>query len=179
MKRIDYSDPFSKQNYVRFWSKVKLTANPDVCWDWIRCLGKDGYGMFQINGRAIRAHRFSYLITNKKLPDGKLVCHTCDNPKCVNPNHLFLGSALDNVSDCIAKKRRTPLKGDKSGRSKLKEDEVLSIFKTYNEGHVTQDELAQKYNVSSKTISKIITRTRWKHLSLIGQENISNNNGRD
>lgn len=87
----------------RFWSKVE--KGPD-CWDWQASLMQRGYGQFTVRGVPFRAHRFSWTISNGHPPDGMMVCHSCDNRRCVRPSHLFLGSALDNHDDMAGKGRR-------------------------------------------------------------------------
>lgn len=88
----------------RFWSKV-LKGTDQECWLWNASRIKDGYGKFSVSGVYQQSHRISWQLTNGPIPDGLCVLHRCDNPPCVNPNHLFLGTNLDNVRDMFAKGR--------------------------------------------------------------------------
>jgi len=98
----------------RFWSRVEKT---DGCWLWRWSLNKLGYGVIGVRGRAVRAHRLSWELANGPIPDGKVICHHCDNPRCVRPDHLFVGSHADNVADKVAK-GRCP-RGENAGPAKL------------------------------------------------------------
>jgi hypothetical protein len=86
-----------------FWAKVHKT---DTCWLWTGLVDEDGYGRFKRDGTDFRAHRFAYKLTYGTSPAGHYVCHHCDTPLCVRPDHLFLGTAADNLADCIRKGRR-------------------------------------------------------------------------
>ncbi len=87
---------------VRFWNKVKKEESG--CWNWIGAL-RSGYGIIKIDGKLISTHRLSYILTNGNIPEGMFICHKCDNPKCVNPDHLFLGTRSDNMIDALNKGR--------------------------------------------------------------------------
>ena len=86
----------------RFWAKVDKSGD---CWLWTASKTKEGYGYFRFDGAMRKAHRMSWLLTNGEIPEGMLVCHTCDNPSCVNPKHLWLGTNRDNMDDMNAKGR--------------------------------------------------------------------------
>ncbi len=108
----------------RFWSKVKRA---DSCWEWQAGRDRDGYGVFQIRQRlAQRAHRVAYELHFGPIQDGMLVCHTCDNPSCVNPAHLFLGTHLDNVRDMAAKGRRGRPTNGNEDKTHCKRGHLLS-----------------------------------------------------
>lgn len=95
---------FAKSDRARFFSKVE--KRDTGCWEWVGQINKHGYGVFSVLAKPITAHRFSYSLHHGKDPADLLVCHTCDNPKCVNPEHLFLGTVLDNHRDMDRKGRR-------------------------------------------------------------------------
>ena len=112
----------------RFWMRTDQAGGPDACWPWIEgVLDKDGYGHFRWMGPIRPAHLVAWELTNGPKPDGLNVCHSCDNPACCNPRHLWLGTQKDNVLDCIAKGRWRPGAGERHGSSKLTDADVAEI----------------------------------------------------
>lgn len=133
------------------------------CWLWTASVDKDGYGAFGgVNGyRFIRAHRAAWIIYRGEDPNKKSVLHRCDVPSCVNPNHLFLGDAVDNVQDRDLKGRTC--RGSKRPASKLVEDDISDIRLLAAHG-MTQTEIAGIYGVSQAAIGYVLTGTTWKHV---------------
>ena len=150
----------------RFWGRVEKT---DYCWNWIGAKLNKEYGQFWVDGKKCLAHRFSWVLHFGAIPKGSgyhgtCVLHKCDNPACVNPDHLFLGSNLDNVRDMIKKGRHrtNPLKGEKRPQAKLTEIQVREILKDERKNI----KIAEDYNVNYRTISAIKHGTRWAHVTL-------------
>lgn len=143
----------------RFWSKVKKT---DGCWEWTGSINNKGYGNVRIYNKLWLPHRVSYIISCGEIPENMHVCHRCDNPKCVTPKHLFLGSAKQNAADKVTKNRQS--KGVTHGGHKLSEKEVKEIRKLYLGGGESHRSLAAKYNVTYGLISYILHYKIWTHI---------------
>lgn len=138
----------------RLWDKVDV-GGPGECWLWTGAKNKDGYGSVGMgNGKTELAHRAVWLELVGSIPAGKYVLHTCDNPSCVRPDHLWLGTQADNVADCARKGRR-----NQSRIRKLTPNQRLAIAMAYANGNITQDKLASLYGVSQATISYIVRRS--------------------
>lgn len=145
--------------------RVLLNALVDEsgCWEWQGYIDKHGYGKTSVNGYPVLAHRASWQSYFGDINDGLLVCHKCDNRKCVNPNHLFLGTPKDNFLDMFVKGRGQAVVGEKHGSAKLTENQVLDIRRRYKAGAV-QRSLAKEYGVDPMAINKIVHNKSWRHI---------------
>lgn len=141
----------------RFWKRV---VKGEGCWLWTGRTNKKGYGQISINSKDVLAHRASWEIANGSIPEDKDVLHKCDNPPCVRPDHLFLGTDHENMLDMWKKKRHPSNKRESNGRAKLTETQVVEIRVALANG-VFQEKLAQTYGVSQTTISGIKLHRLW------------------
>jgi len=144
---------------VVFWRHVNKTEG---CWLWTATVSRKGYGKFKVNRRTQMASRVAWLLCVGPIPDGLWVLHRCDNPPCVNPAHLFLGTSEDNVADRDAKGRVRH--GETHPCAKLKASEVASIRSLHSEG-ASLWFLAGKFGVTSAHISDIVNGRKWKQLA--------------
>lgn len=149
----------------RFWAKVDKTAGPDGCWLWTAYRDPAGYGKFGVGRSVMLAHRFSFWLANYLPPLGIMICHRCDNPRCVNPAHLFAGTAADNNADCGRKGRKPkPVwldnRGERHGMAKLTADTVRAIRAAPG----TTRAIAAQFGVSQATVSALQLRKRWTHI---------------
>ena len=144
----------------KFWRDVAfLGAGGDDCWEW-RGDKRGYYGQIGVHGKTIKTHRLSWELANGPIPGGMNVLHHCDNPICVNPKHLFLGTQADNVHDMQAKGRKADLHGEHNGRARLTEQGVHKIREMIKRG-ITQVAIAKEYNVTSREINNINTGVSW------------------
>lgn len=150
----------------RFWNYVQKT---DSCWLWTGAQTWGGYGVIQSGsrkGKIVRAHRLSYVMHKGEFDEVLSVCHTCDNPPCVNPDHLFLGTRSDNMQDCSAKGRTrgNNYRGEDHHQAKLNDESVVWIRTAYAKGGTSLNQLAREFGVSKRSILNIVHRRVWKHI---------------
>ncbi len=182
--------PHIKATPETFWAKV-ARSDKDACWPWIGRYTRRGYGALTYHQRLWNAHRLAYTLTYGPIPDGMMVCHSCDNTLCCNPSHLWLGTNADNMHDAHVKGRMaqgehwrdvhmaTLARGERNGKythpersargervntNKLTSEQVLAIRARYAQGGITQAELAHEYGVNKPAIYKIVHGLNWKHL---------------
>lgn len=134
---------------ARFWSHVDKASSPSGCWLWTLSCGHHGYGQLAVDHRHRQAHRVAWELTHGPIPAGQCVCHRCDTPPCVNPDHLFLGTQADNIRDAVAKGRLVFAKHLR----KLTDVQRQAVRATYRRGMTNQ--LAAEYGVSRGTIQRI------------------------
>lgn len=170
----------------RFWAHVEKTP---TCWLWH---SEKRYGLFYTNSQQWGAHRFSWTLANGPIPDGLWVLHHCDNPPCVRPDHLFVGTGVDNRRDCVAKGRassgeqhwtnthpekratgdrnglrlhpaRAPM-GERNAGSVVTADVVMEIRRLHEDEGISRRDLEQRFGLSKSQIGKIVTRASWRHI---------------
>lgn len=150
--------------FDRLFSRAIIRKNG--CWEWSGCRNNKGYGQLRVDGHKEQAHRVAYDLVIGDIPEDMLVLHRCDNPCCVNPQHLFLGTYQDNVDDMIEKGRDAygDCWGERNGQSKLTEDKVMQIRQLLNEDNRSAREIGELFNVSKGAIMDIKSGRRWRNV---------------
>ena len=167
--------PLTKDQMGVFWSRVNKTQ---TCWLWTgaRWLDQMRYARIKFNGQDMKAHRVSWIMENGEIPEGLCVCHHCDNPICVRPEHLFLATNAENQYDCNLKGRRA--RGERHGSrshqglcrgtlnpsAKLTENEVRQIRAVFAQYNIRKSDLGAIYGVTGAQVGHILSGKTWKHL---------------
>lgn len=152
----------------RFWSKVDKTGD---CWSWTAYTNKSGYGVFRLDGKTLTSHRLSWIWANGSIPDGMHILHRCDNPKCVNPEHLWAGTHSDNMKDMARKGRwgKPRVRGERHGHSKLTNEDVRRI-KILSAIGFNQGRIAAKMGVTQNAVSLIHLGKNYSHVIVTQDE---------
>jgi len=159
-------DGFCFMTEKTFWENADKSNGENSCWNWQRAkFDERGYGSAVFNGKQWRAHRLAYKLKFGDFNLSLKVCHRCDNPSCVNPAHLFLGTDGDNIRDCVKKGRWNPSRGQLNGSSKLNESDILKIRES--KGVVSCRKLAKMFGVCFQTVIRIQQKKSWAHLAAI------------
>ena len=144
----------------RFWPKVDIRG-PNDCWLWKAGKDRDSYGTFRLYGKTHRAHHIAFVFANDRWPaKGMQILHSCDNPSCVNPNHLSEGTSQDNANDSVRRHRQA--RGSTQGLSKFSEADIPAIRQRWSNGEPIR-QIARDMGVGPTTIRSICHRLTWKH----------------
>ena len=134
------------------------------CRLWDLSVDKTGYGKIKMKGKHLQAHRVAWEAYRGPIPEGKLICHKCDVPSCINPNHLYVGTFTDNNRDTIARGKGYQVRGTDHGQCKLTEEQVYEIRDLSEAGVLSQREIGTIYNISRRHIYNLKNRNRWQWL---------------
>jgi hypothetical protein len=134
------------------------------CLEWEGSVDGCNYGTLSFYGELFKTHRLSYMFHFGEIPKGFYICHHCDNPRCCNPEHLFLGTSKDNSDDKYKKHRENIIKGEEHPNAKLNREKVVEIRKMFISGLYTKKSLSQIFGVYPKAISDILKNRTWKHV---------------
>jgi hypothetical protein len=157
--KYSVKNPVAIAKFKSFIPKAPKTS----CWDWTGALNPYGYGDFYFEYESFIASRLSYSVFVAPIPHGLCVCHKCDNRKCVNPSHLFLGTKGDNNRDTVLRKRHQTQRGSRSNFAKFNEQQVINIREMHLNGR-SINSIAKQFNSGRTGISFIVNRKTWKHL---------------
>ena len=152
---------------LAFWSRVDVPQDHRECWEWQGGRTSAGYGQFKAGGETYYAHRYSCELHHGPIPQGMQALHSCDNPTCVNPGHLRIGSQLENMRDKMDRGRHWTgerPKGEGHHAAKMTKDKVLAVRAAIRSG-ATRRELADRYDVSLSCIDGITSRRTWRHVA--------------
>jgi hypothetical protein len=151
----------SEKDVNRFDAKVQRSHVPGACWPWLAARDQDGYGLFKLHSKMVKAHRVAFQLTNGPVPPGLLVLHRCDTPSCCNAAHLFAGTHQDNMDDMALKGRGGIARRAHHGRARLTEADVTYIRVRFASGRASQSDIAREKGVSQALISKIVNHQLW------------------
>ena len=158
--KLLYADIYPMKDVKERIEALSVKEPNSGCWLWEGSVHGKGYGHIWYNGSNRKAHRVSYEVYTGEIPSGMVVMHKCDNPSCVNPSHLSLGTNQDNMDDRNNKGRQA--RGETSGNAKLKADDVIFIRENF--GKYTKHELVKMFGVTYPTICNVLAKRIWAHI---------------
>jgi hypothetical protein len=154
----------------RFLAKTEERSNG--CVEWRGCIQSNGYGRFRLDNKTEYAHRAAYLLFVGSIPPGNDVCHSCDNRKCVNQEHLFVGTRADNMADAVMKGRQAKgeklgfqCRGERNHNAKLLPDNIRTIIELKRLGCCTK-RIASQFGVTTDNVRRIVRRNTWRHVNV-------------
>ena len=170
LKEYNKINPNLNKAIERFWKKVSKSPGLDMgdCWEWVGSRTRGGYGGLTFCGKIKVATHVAYFLTTGYMPDaskGDVLCHVCDNPPCVNPDHLFLGDRTINIADMHAKGRH--VKGSKIEAAKLTEDTALLVRALYATGKYSVPTIAQIFKIKPSTTRQVLHNRSWRHVPTV------------
>ena len=159
--------PLSPEHLAQRLANALDDAQEGSCWEWKRTKNYYGYGTLTVNGKTIFAHRLAYQLGVGDIPTGLQVLHSCDNPSCINPQHLHLGTGSDNMKECYdrgrSKIKPVSFKGESNGSAKLSKKDVVVIKSLIAHGE-KQHKVAAEFNISQAQVSNIVLGKGWSHV---------------
>ncbi len=158
-----YTDDEFKELFQQSYDIVQR-AYETPCWEWKFYRVQDGYGQVRYKGKDLGTHKLSWMLHKGEVPDGFKVCHHCDNPPCVNPGHLFVGTNKDNIDDANRKGRLARLAGSLNGWARMDEARVSAMRKEWVPYKMPAWKLAEKYGLSLTQTERILRHEAWAHV---------------
>lgn len=149
---------------IDIFKKYEIEKQRNGCWYWTRSLDGSGYGNLSVNNKMWRAHRYFFYVAYGKHPGNNVVMHKCDTPICVNPEHLSLGTQLDNIADRHRKGRNGACRGDDAPWSKLSSNQIPIIKRMFEEG-IPRIQIMEKFNISKTQMYRIVKGESWRHIN--------------
>lgn len=168
--RIPIQGQHMKTLEERFWEKIKKAGSSE-CWEWVAYKDIGGYGIIAVNKITQKAHRVSWILHYGEIPDGMFVLHKCDNPACVNPDHLFLGTQQENIQDMVNKKRHSRHESHRS--AKLTRQDVKDIIELRRQ-KISMRKIADMYNITNCTVHSICQGIAWREVTENNVDDIKN-----
>ena len=165
-RRVRMSGKLVTKGEAEEYRFLRFVEKSDGCWTWRGSGQRAGYGVFWLRGKLLGAHRASHVLFIGPVADGMDVCHHCDNPRCVNPDHLFVGTPRDNWNDMHRKGRGSPpplIRGSAHPKAKLSEGLIPEVFRLRSLG-LTTYQIAEVFGISRPAICAVLNRKTWRHI---------------